>query len=46
LQSPRLLRGRVEQDAAPNSRPPSQLPSSPQVQSSDSQRTPSSGGCG
>jgi len=35
-----------EPDAAPNSRPPSQFPSSPEVQSSDSQRTPSSGGCG
>jgi hypothetical protein len=35
-----------EPDAAPNSRPPSPLPSSPEVQSSDSQRTPSSGGCG
>jgi hypothetical protein len=37
---------KAEQDAAPNSRPPSQLPASPEVQSSDSQRTPSSGGCG
>jgi hypothetical protein len=36
----------VEQDAAPNSRQPSQLPASPEVQSPDSQRTPSSGGCG
>ncbi|MBI1175812.1 hypothetical protein GC207_00070 [bacterium] len=36
----------AEPDAAPNSRPPSQLPLSPEVQSSDSQRTPSSGGCG
>ena len=35
-----------EQDAAPNSRPPSQLPPSPEVQPSDSLRTPSSGGCG
>jgi hypothetical protein len=35
-----------EQNAAPNSRPPSQLPTSPEIQSSDSQRTPSSGGCG
>jgi hypothetical protein len=33
-------------DAPPNSRPPSQLPSSPENPSSDSQRTPSSGGCG
>ena len=39
--------GRVcEPDAAPNSRLPSQLPSSAEVQTSDSQRTPSSGGCG
>jgi hypothetical protein len=30
---------------ASNSRPPSQFPSSPEVQSSDSPRTPSSGGC-
>ena len=36
----------AEQDTAPNSRPPSQLPPSLEVQSSDSQRTPSSGGCG
>jgi hypothetical protein len=35
-----------EPDAAPNSRQPSRLPASPEVQSSDSQRTPSSGGCG
>jgi len=35
-----------EQDAAPNSRPRSQFPASPEVQPSDSQRTPSSGGCG
>jgi hypothetical protein len=32
--------------APPNSRPPSQLPASPVVKSSDSLRTPSSGGCG
>jgi hypothetical protein len=37
---------KAQQDAAPNSRPPSQLPVSPEVQSSDTQRTPSSGGCG
>src|ERR1035438_1544412 len=37
---------RAEPAAPPNSRPPSQLPASPQIQSSDSQRTPSSGGCG
>ena len=36
----------AEPGAAPNSRPPSQLPTSPEVQSPDSQRTPSSGGCG
>ena len=41
-----LLREDVEPDAAPNSRPPSQLPNSPAVPSSDSQRTSSSGGCG
>jgi len=35
-----------EQDAPPNSRPPSQLPMSPEVQLSDSRRTPFSGGCG
>jgi len=45
----KLLRWKLqelEQDAAPNSRPPSQFPSSPEAQSSDPQRTPSSGGCG
>jgi hypothetical protein len=36
----------AQQDAAPNSRPPSQLSLLPDVQSSDSQRTSSSGGCG
>lgn len=36
----------VEQDAPPNSRPPLPSPTSPDVQSSDSLRTPSSGGCG
>jgi hypothetical protein len=35
-----------EPDAPPNSRPPSQFPGSPAAQSSDSQRTSSSGGCG
>lgn len=35
-----------EQDAAPNSRPPSQLPTSPEVQTPDSLRASSSGGCG
>ena len=34
----------AEPDAAPNSRPPQQLPASPEVPSSDSQRTSSSGG--
>jgi hypothetical protein len=33
-------------ERTPNSRPPRQLPTSPKIQSSDSQRTPSSGGCG
>jgi hypothetical protein len=45
----KLLRGKLqelEHEAAPNSRPPSQSPASPEVQSSDSRRTPSSGGCG
>jgi hypothetical protein len=37
---------RGEQGASPNSRPPSRLPTSPEVQSPDSQRTSSSGGCG
>ena len=37
---------RAQQDAAPNSRPPSQLPTSPEVRAPDSQRTSSSGGCG
>lgn len=37
---------RTEPDAPPNSRPPQQLPMSPEVQPSDSQRTPSSGGYG
>lgn len=36
----------AEPDAAPNSHPPSQSPPSPEVQSSDSLRTPSPGGCG
>jgi hypothetical protein len=45
----KLLRWKLqelEQDTAPNNRPPSHSPASPEVQSSDSQRTPSSGGCG
>lgn len=36
----------AEQVAAPNSRPPRELPASPESQSSDSQRMSSSGGCG
>ena len=36
----------AQQDAAPNSRPPSQLPLLPDVQASESQRTPPAGGCG
>jgi hypothetical protein len=36
----------AEPDAAPNSRQPSQLPPSSEVQTPDSQRTSSSGGCG
>jgi O-acetyl-ADP-ribose deacetylase (regulator of RNase III) len=36
----------VGPDAPPHSLAPSQLPSSPEVQASDSQRTHSSGGCG
>ena len=36
----------VQQDAPPNSRPPSQLPMSSEVQTPDGLRTPSSGGCG
>jgi hypothetical protein len=36
----------AEPDAAPNSRPPSQLSTSPDVQTPDSLRTSSSGGCG
>ena len=35
-----------EQDAAPNSRPPRQLPTPPDIQTLDSQRASSSGGCG
>ena len=37
---------RTEPGAPPNSRPPSPLPTSPEIQPSDSLRTPSSGGCG
>jgi len=45
----KLLRAKLqelEQGAAPNSRPPPQSPALPAVQSSDSRRTTSSGGCG
>jgi hypothetical protein len=45
----KLLRAKLQElepDAAPNSRPPSQLQASPETQSSDSLRTPSAGGCG
>jgi hypothetical protein len=37
---------RAEPDAPPNSRSPSQLPTSPEDQTPDSLRLPSSGGCG
>jgi hypothetical protein len=40
------VRRNAETDAAPNSRPPSQLSSSPEAQSSDSLRTSSASGCG
>jgi hypothetical protein len=40
------VEGIGQQDATPNSRPPSQLPTPPETPSSDSLRTPSSGGCG
>jgi hypothetical protein len=45
----KLLRAKLqelEQGAAPNNRPPSQSPASPEYQSSDPPRTTSSGGCG
>lgn len=45
----KLLRAKLqelEQNAAPNSRPPAQSPASPEVQPSNSPRTPSSGGRG
>ena len=35
-----------QQVTPPNSRPPSQLPASPTIRTSDPLRTPSSGGCG
>jgi hypothetical protein len=37
---------KTEQDAPPNSRPPSQLPKAAAIHASDPQRTTSSGGCG
>jgi hypothetical protein len=37
---------RTEPGAPPTSRPPSPLPTSPEMQSSDSLRTPPTGGCG
>ena len=45
----KLLRAKLqelEQDAAPHSHPPPQSPASPEVPSSDAERTPPSGGCG
>jgi hypothetical protein len=42
-----VLKGRMAEPAAPpNSRSPSQLPTSSEVQTPDTLRTPSSGGCG
>jgi hypothetical protein len=41
-----MTKERSQQDAPPNSRPPSELPTSPEIPKSDSLRTPSSGGCG
>jgi hypothetical protein len=41
-----LPTGTAQPGAAPNSRPPSPLPASPDVQTPDSPRTSSSGGCG
>jgi len=46
VRAPGIERKSIQQDAAPNSRPPFQLPTSPENRSSDSLRTPSSGGCG
>jgi hypothetical protein len=40
------LRQIAKPAAPPNSRPPSQSPTSSEIELSDSQRTPSSGGCG
>ena len=42
----RSKRKRGQQDAPPNSGPLSRFPTSQEVQSSDPQHTPSSGGCG
>jgi hypothetical protein len=36
----------TQRNAAPNSRPPLQLPSTPEIQTPDSRRTPPPGGCG
>jgi hypothetical protein len=38
-------KGNAEPGAPPNSRPPSQSPTSPETQTPDSLRTPSTGGC-
>lgn len=46
VRAPGVERKGIQQDAPPNSRPPSQLPSSPENRSSDSLRTSSAGGCG
>lgn len=46
LARPLRRSGNAEPDASPNSRPPSQFPSSSEIQTPDSLRTPSSGGCG
>ena len=41
-----VLKIKGERDPAPDSRPPSQMLTPPEVQTPDSQRTPFSGGCG
>ena len=41
-----IMRRNAEPDAAPNSRPPQQLQTSPAIPTPDSQRTSTSGGCG
>ncbi len=43
---PTQFEPRCEPDASPNSRPPAQLPTSPDIRTPDSQRASSSGGCG